>query len=376
MITAALLGAFLATGSASAADVSSPAAPHTAAHAADEKVTLNLRDADLTNVLGNLATLLGVTPIIAPGVSGRVTMVANAPIRELLRSLEHDFQITIRIADGRMLVSRADTSTATLGDAAAERRYLSDQALPRRPAADAPKRFEGAVEIRTLTGETASYLLSAPGRITVPGCKPGLAILPLPGDRFDGLPSLVLTEEDSLPRVLSPSLQESTVLDVPGCSASLSLKLRTPNGGAVAPEPLPPFGMFRFQLRVLEVGPGGETVLSAARVLVAGGEAAMVQSGSAPGSSTGVTPGQTFQAAFVIVDASGKDATLAVSSSVLRDVDPGDGGRVLTIRTAHARESARLTFGKNQRFVFSPTYGRGDSALVLDVVLERAAEAR
>ncbi len=367
MITAALLAAFLATGPASAADASSPEAAHPAADPADEKVTLNLRDADLANVLSNFATLLGVTPIIAPGVAGTVTMVANAPIRELLRTLERDFQITIRVADGRMLVSKAATSPPALDDEAADLRYLADRALPRRPAADAPKRFEGAVEIRTNAGEPSTYSLASPGGVSIPGCKPGLAILPLPGDRFDGLPGLVIVGEGALPRVLSPSLQDFTVVDVAGCSGPLSLKLQTSRAGAVEPSALPTLGMFLVRAQILEVGPRGETVLSAPRMQVPGREPAMILSGTA---------GHTFQATFVVVDASGGGATLAVSSAVLRDVDPRDGGSVLTIRTARARESARLTFGKSQRFVFSPTYGRGDSALVLDVVLERAADGR
>ena len=85
----------------------------------------------------------------------------------------------------------------------------------------------------------------------------------------------------------------------------------------------------------------------------------------------GLSLSQTVQAAFVVVDANEKRATVAVSSTVLREVDPRDGGQAVTIRIAHSRESASLAFGKSQRVVLSPTFGRGGSALVLDVVIER-----
>ncbi len=384
MITAAILAAVLAAGTALAGDAASSAAP-VSANAGDEKISLTLRDADLKNLLEKLATLMDVTPIIAPGVGGTVTMSVNAPVPEILRSLERDFQITIRVADGRMLVSKASSSPLPLDDDAADSRYLGDSTLPRRPAAAAPKRFEGAVEFTNGAGQAFVYSLVAPGTISISGCPTGLLMFATPGDRFDGLPGLILKSEGAiprpanpgvtlkgdLPRLLSPSLGEAVSVDVPGCSAPLSVRLLGSNAGAVAPLPLPPFGQFRIQLQVLEVSGQGATVLSAPRLQVLGGEPAMIQSGTSRRSATGLVLGQTVQAAIVVTDASDKTATIAVTAAVQRDVDPKDGGALLTIRVAHARESARLAYGKSQRIVLAPTFGRGDSALVLDLVIER-----
>jgi hypothetical protein len=376
MITTPLLAALLAMAPVLPGGAAPTSAPHTAAAPADEKVTLNLKDADLTKVLENFATLIGVTPIIAPGVGGTVTLEAHASIPELLRDLERSFQITIRIADGRMFVSKAAEPPSRLDDDAADLRYLANVALPRRPTAAAPKRFDGDVEIRASAGESRIYSLASAGGVTIPGCPSGLAILPLPGDRFDGLPGLVLKGEGILPRVLSLSLDEFVPVELPGCPGPISLRLQPSSARAIAPVPLRAFGQFQIQLQILDVGAHGETVLSAPRVQVEGGEPATMQSGTTRRSSSGIALMQTVQAALAVVDASEEQATVALSSAVLRDVDPKDGGSPVTIRIARARESARLAFGKAQRIVLSPTFGRGDSALVLDVMIERAPERR
>ena len=371
MITASILATFLALVTAPAGAAAAAGGPSTSAAASDEKISLNLKDADITKVLENFATLLGVTPIIAPGVSGTVTMEASASVSSFLRDFERDFQIKIRVVDGRMFVSRAAEPLLSIDDDAADLRYLANATLPRRPTAAAPKRFEGAIEIRTNAGGSTTFSLGFAGGITVPGCKFGLAILPLPGDRFDGLPALVLTGDGILPRLLSPSLEETTSVEVSGCLGPLLVRLQPSNVGAVAPLPLTPFGEFRIQVQIVEVSGTEEKVLSAPRLHVVGGDPAAIQSGTGRRSPGGLSLSQTVQAAFVVVDANEKRATVAVSSTVLREVDPRDGGQAVTIRIAHSRESASLAFGKSQRVVLSPTFGRGDSALVLDVVIER-----
>ena len=371
MIAASLLAALLATAPAVAMEPANAGTSTRTADPANEEVTLSLRDADLTQVLEKFAMILGVTPIIAPGVSGTVTIDATATIREHLRDLERNSHLTIRIADGRMNVSRSAVPTPPLDDEAADARYLADPMLPRRPTSARAKTFDGAAEIRTTTGEYLTYSMATPGGISVPGCKFGLSIVPLPGDRFDGLPVLVLMGDGILPRLLSPSLEETASAVLPGCPGPLSIRLSASSAGAAAPAPLPPFGAFRLSLQIIEVNGQAENVLSAPRVQIAGGEAATIQSGSNRRSPAGAMLGQTIQAAIAVVDASEKNAMVVVSASVLRDVDPKDGGPLTTIRIVHARESGRLEFGKSQRIVLAPTYGRGDSALVMEVVVER-----
>jgi hypothetical protein len=376
MIAAPLLAALLATAPAVAMEPADAGTSVRSSDPADEVVTLSLRDADITKVLEKFAIILGVTPIIAPGVSGTVTIDATASIREHLRDLERNSHLTIRIADGRMNVSRSAVPTPPLDDEAADARYLADQTLPRKPTSARPKPFDGAAEIRTTTGEVLTYSLATPGRISVPGCKSGLSIVSLPGDRFDGLPVLVLMGDAILPRVLSPTRDEWTSGELPACPGPLSIRLSASSARAASAAPLPSFGIFRLSLQIIEVSGEAENVLSAPRVQVAGGEAATIQSGSNRRSPAGATLGQTIQAAIVVVGASETTATVAVSASVLRDVDQKDGGGLSTIRIVHARESGRLDFGKSQRIVLAPTYGRGDSALVMDIVVERVPAKR
>ena len=384
MITASILATLLAVVMPPAGAAAGAAAP-VSAHAADEKITLNLRDADLKNLLEKLATLMDVTPIIASGIGGTVTMSVSAPVSEILRSLERDFQITIGIADGRMIVSKAASLPPALADDAVDANYLSDSRLARRAAAATPKRFEGAVELTTSTGEIRIYSLETDGGIAIPGCPPGLAIFPLEGDRVDGLPGLVLKTEGALPRphlpgivlksdlprVLSPTLEDIASVDVPGCSGPLSVRLVASRAGAIAPAPLSSVGQFIVQPRVIEVGPQEETVLLSPQIHVPGGHSAAITSKEDRSSSRGVSLFQTIETSLVVVEASEKDATVAISSSIVRDIEARSGGPPVTIRIARARESARLAFGKAHRIVLSPTFGRGDSALVLDLVIER-----
>ena len=289
MMTASILAAFLAAAAGPAGNAAASGAPASASPG-DEKITLNLRDADLKNLLEKLATVIGVTPIIAPGVGGTVTMSVSAPIPEILRSLERDFQITIRVADGRMFVTKPSAPPQALDEDAADLRTRADSSLPRRPAAAIPKRFEGAVEFWSGTGPSVVYSLAAPaGAISIPGCPSGFLLFTTPGDRFDGLPGLILKGSSILPRQFEPALEEAVSAEVPGCAGPLFVRLRASNAGAVAPVPLTPFGEFRIEVRILEVGAEGETVLSEPRLQVAGGEAAAIQSGSARRSPAGLT---------------------------------------------------------------------------------------
>lgn len=348
-------------------------APASAAAAVptDEKITLSLKDADLTKLLENFATLLGVTPIIAPDVRGSVTMDAHASIGELLHKLERDFQLTIRVADGRMLVSKIAKAPPVLDDDAADQRYLSDASLSRRAAATPPKRFGGSIEFQTNAGAPRIYSLARSGEISIPGCPSGLAIFPLDHDGIDGLPALAIRAEGILPRILSPSLEETIPLEIPGCAGPLAVRLKPSNPGDLSAAPLPNFGEFVIQPQVTRVTIKGEEVLSAVRIQTLGGETAAVTSTSDRHTGSSLLLHQTIQTAVVIVDASEKEATVAISSAILRDIDPGHGGAPVTIRVAGARESARLAFGKTHRIVLSPTYGHGDSALVLVLTVDR-----
>lgn len=355
------------------------AASAAAAVPTDEKVTLSLKDADLTKLLENFATLLGMTPIIAHDVRGTVTMDAHASIAELLHNLERDFQLTIRVADGRMIVSKAAGPPPDLDGDAADLRYLADTSFPRRATAMAPKRFGGSVEFRTTAGASRIYSLARSGGLSIPGCPSGVAMFPLDEDGIDGFPALAVRAEGILPRILSPSLDETALLEIPGCSGPVSVRLQPSNPGDLSAAPLPNFGEFVIQPYFIAVtikGEEAEEALSAPRIQTLGGETAAVTSTSDRDTGSSLLLHETIQTAVVIVDASEKDATVAISSAILRDVDPKDGSAPVTIRIARARESARLAFGKTHRIVLSPTFGRGDSALVLDVIVERAPARR
>lgn len=347
----------------------------------DEKITLNLQKADLGQVLERLATLLGKTLILQPGVEGTVTLeVRETSVSDVLSGLQASHALSIRLEGDRMYVKKVGEKTsqgAGKPDAEAlDRAFLLDTSLPRRPSAAKPKRFDGSFEFRDDAGGSAIWEIGTTlGTVTLPGCARPIPVSLFPGDAFDGIPRVVLGPARgaaALARIVAPGAR----VRLPDCQAPLTLRALDSRERASKAAPLLPAGQYQLTAQILEAGAGGDEVLSAPHLQLAGGEVGTIQSGSRESAASGALLGRAIQMSVAILSAGDSDALLACSVSATRDVEPGRGEPPVTIRIARADESLRLPFGKPERVTVSPVYGRGHSALVLELTLERLPEKR
>jgi hypothetical protein len=76
-------------------------------------VTLDLRDAKLTDVLTTLGALANLSVVIEPGIEGKVTIkLEKVPYVKILGMLSRDNGISIRVEEGKLIASRARESAA------------------------------------------------------------------------------------------------------------------------------------------------------------------------------------------------------------------------------------------------------------------------
>jgi hypothetical protein len=72
-----------------------------------EPVTLDLRDAKLTDVITTLGAMANLTVVIEPGVEGKVTVQAErVPFEKILEMLSLQNRISLRIEGGKLVASR------------------------------------------------------------------------------------------------------------------------------------------------------------------------------------------------------------------------------------------------------------------------------
>ena len=140
--------------------------------------------------------------------------------------------------------------------------------------------------------------------------------------------------------------------------------------------PLPQSGQFQLTARIVESGAHGDDVLAEPRIGLGAGDVATAQSGSQYETRSGAALSQSIRMSASILSPTDSDALVACSVSVTRDVEPAPGQPPLTIRIARADESLRLAYGKPERVTVSPTWGRGHSALVLELTVERVPMKR
>jgi hypothetical protein len=386
MFPALLALALLLPAGEAGATAASPgaAAPASTAAALDDRITLKLEKADLSQVLERLATLLGKTLILQPGTEGLVNLDAKeVPISDVIAGLQTSHGISVRLEGDRMFVTKAGEKPR-LGpgkpdDEALSRAFFADSSLPRRAAAEKPKRFGGSFEFRAEGdgGAPAVWEIGqALGTVTLPGCAGPMPVLLFDGDFFDGIPRIVIMGNrrggPALARIAAP---EGTVR-LPDCIAPLTVKARDSKEGASKAVPLSQPGAYLLNGQLLEVRADGDEVLSAPRVVLPAGEAGTMESGSQFPGASGALLNQGIRMNVAILSAGDNDALVACSVSVTRDVEPEPGQPPVTIRVARADESLRLAYGKPERVTVSPTYGRGQSALVLELTLEKLPEKR
>ncbi len=73
-----------------------------------EPVTLDLRDARLTDVISTLGALANLPVVIEPGIEGKVTLrLEKVPFDKILELLSRENGISVRIEDGKLIASRS-----------------------------------------------------------------------------------------------------------------------------------------------------------------------------------------------------------------------------------------------------------------------------
>jgi hypothetical protein len=362
---------------------SGPPAPGAAPRALlDEKITLNLKEADLGQVLERLATLLGKTLILQPGIEGTVTVEAReTPVSDVIAGLQASHGLSILFKGEYLYVSKAGerlrVGSGKPDEEGLNVAYFADKSLPRRLASDKPRRFNGAFEFREEgTGGVAAWEIGdTPGTITLPGCAGPIPVSVLPGDAFDGVPRVVFGPAlgaAALARIVAPGAR----FRLPECSGPLALMALDSRDGVPKAVPLPQAGQVRISARILEAGASGDEVLAAPSIQLAVGDVGTVESGSQNEARSGASLRQAIRMNAAVLRAGDADALVACSVSVTRDVEPEAGQQALTIRIARADESLRLSYGKPERITVSPTYGRGQSALVLELTVDRIPAKR
>lgn len=400
MMSSALLAVVLALpaeGAGLPAETREAAAPASTVAALGERISLKLEKADLGQVLERLATLLGKTLILQPGIEGTVTLeVREMSVSDVIAGLETSHGLSIRLEGERIYVTKTGEKIrigpGKPDDEGLNLAFLADTSLPRRPAAEKPKHFDGSFEFREDgTGGSAIWEIGGSlATVTLPGCSVPLPVILLPGDTFDGIPRVVfgpargagaLAIEKVTGRGYSvqPGADRHTARIVapgasfrlPECSAPLTLKALDFRDGASKAVPVPQAEQYLLTAQILETGAGGDEVLSAPRIALGAGDVGTLQSGSQTAAPSGVLLNRSIRMNAAVLSAGDADALVACSISVTRDVEPGPGQPPVTIRIARADESLRLSYGKPERITVAPTYGRGHSALVLELTVDR-----
>ena len=98
-----------AAGSSAATEAFDPMAP----------VTLDLRDASLTDVITTLGAMANLPAVIEPGIEGKVTIkMEKVPFVKILAILSRDNGISVRVEDGKLVASRGKVVASRVREAA------------------------------------------------------------------------------------------------------------------------------------------------------------------------------------------------------------------------------------------------------------------
>lgn len=80
----------------------------------EKPVSLDLREASLTDVITTLGAMANLPVVIEPGIEGKVTLkLEDVPFVKILWRLSRDHGISIRVEDGKLVASRVREAAAT-----------------------------------------------------------------------------------------------------------------------------------------------------------------------------------------------------------------------------------------------------------------------
>jgi len=334
----------------------------------DVPIALKLKDASVVDVLEKMADLLGVTPILDPGVGGRFSVeISNVPLRKALEMIGQAANVDVTVTP-KVLRVRAKAGAKAAG------------------AAPPPTTAPGSVPLGGVlrfwldgTGEPP-VTVRVPdfvGRVDVPGCAEALTLGRL-GAYGGATVGVALAAVDrsgggAKGRILGEAAASGTKVWLAGCDPRLLVEVGDPLPGAVVKEPLrvaKPEPLV-LTMKLLERTEDGEESLSEPRVAFRSDSGFSTKSGFEAGPKDAFS--QVAEIHGLPLDLRAEDESLlfAVFAAVTRT--PAAGGASLVARRA---ETFRLQMGKPLRWTIDSSWDGGRAAIVLELTVDRMPARR
>jgi hypothetical protein len=335
----------------------------------DVPIALQLKDASVVNVLEKLADLLGVTPILDPGVGGRVSVeISNVPLRKALEMIGQAANVEVTVSS-KVLRVRAKAGAKATGAATA----------PAAPTSD-PVPLGGVLRFwLDGTGETP-VTVRVPdfvGRVEVPGCA-GPVTLGRLGAHGGAPVGVALAAVDpsgggAKGRILGEPAASGTKVMLAGCDPRLLVEVGDPLPGAVVNEPLrvPKPEPLVLTMKLLEKTENAEESLSEPRVAFRSDSGFSTKSGFEAGPKDAFSQVAEIHGLPLEFRAEDESLLFAVFAAVTRT--PAGGGASLAARRA---ETFRLQMGKPLRWTIDSSWDGGRAAIVLELLVERMPARR
>ena len=349
----------------------------------EDTIALQLKDASVVDVLEKLADLLGVTPILDPGVGGRVSIeIRDVPLRKAIEMIGEAANVEVTVSS-KVLRARAKAPSKATGAAPPTkttpepaplggvlRFWLDGSGEP--PVAVRVPEFAGRVEVPGCVEPLTVGRLGAHGGATV-----GVALAAV--DRSGGGAKGRILRESAISgkyvwlagggakgRILGESAISGTRVSLAGCDPRLLVEVGDPLPGAVVKEPLrvPKPEPLVVTMRLLERTEDAEESLSEPKVAFRSDSGFSTKSGFEAGPKDSYSQVAEIHGLPLELRAEDDSLLLAVFAAVTRT--PAGGGPALVARRA---ETFRLRKGKPLRWTIDSSWDGGRAAIVLELTL-------
>jgi len=330
----------------------------------DVPITLHLKDSSLVDLLEKTADLLGVTPILEPGVAGRVSLdLEETPLSKAL--------VEIGVQTGTEITVSGKVLRARWKDGPRAGAATAPPSPPRAGVFGEVLRvwMEGA-EDRPTPIRVPEYV----GTVDLPGCREPVTIAPL-GPYSGKAYGVALASRDGengrpMARILYGAAAEGRKLLLPGCDARLVAEGGDVGtaAGVVEPRRVDMGEPLVATIRLLEVTEEREEALSEPKIAFPANSGWSVKSGwEAAGPNASAQEFEVHGAALVVREAD-ESALLAVIAQVTSTPPAASGGEP---RSARRAESFLLRKGRPVRWTLDSSWDGGRAALVLEITLVR-----
>lgn len=328
----------------------------------DVPITLKLHDASVVDVLEKLADLLGVTPIIDPGVGGLVSIdVRELPISKALQLIEGAARADITVS-AKLLRVRAKPDAKTSGTVPAP--------VPSKPSSrrigDALRFWLDGAEAPPVTVHVPDYV----GRFELPGCTGPVTVsrLGVYGGRTVGV-ALASTDPPggrATGRILGETAIDGTKVLLPGCDGRLVVEVGDSQPGASMTEPVrvPKGEPLVLTMRLLELTDETEESLSEPTIVFQADGSFSMKSGFTAGSAGSSSQETEICGVPLEYRSDAETILLAVYAGVTRAPATASSSPTLVARRA---ESFWLPKGRPLRWTVDSSWDGGRAALVLEL---------